>query len=105
MQKATWSATLALAYRSVGIIYGDIGTSPLYVYASTFTSSPSQDDVVVGRTPHSHLGYRLKLEKRCTTSTQCYLARAEAAYCTDQAIPSPGMSGHEGVLCCRVSPA
>ena len=48
MQKATWSATLALAYRSVGIIYGDIGTSPLYVYASTFTSSPSQDDVVVG---------------------------------------------------------
>lgn len=25
----------------------DIGTSPLYVYASTFTSSPSQEDVVV----------------------------------------------------------
>ena len=47
LQKDTWSATLALAYRSVGIIYGDIGTSPLYVYASTFTSSPSQDDVVV----------------------------------------------------------
>lgn len=68
LQKATWSATLALAYRSVGIIYGDIGTSPLYVYASTFTSSPSQDDVVVGRTSRSHL-LILSLVNRYTTST------------------------------------
>ena len=55
LQKAKWSATLALAYRSIGIIYGDIGTSPLYVYASTFTSSPSQDDVVVGSCISSHM--------------------------------------------------
>ena len=34
--------------RSIGVIYGDIGTSPLYVYSSTFLyGPPSQDDVVV----------------------------------------------------------
>ncbi|KAK9320201.1 potassium transporter [Lipomyces orientalis] len=39
--------TLAfLAYQSIGVIYGDIGTSPLYVYSSTFLSSPSYDDLV-----------------------------------------------------------
>ncbi|KAI9752080.1 MAG: hypothetical protein M4579_005765 [Chaenotheca gracillima] len=35
-----------LAYQSIGVIYGDIGTSPLYVYSSTFTSDPSYDDIV-----------------------------------------------------------
>lgn len=34
-----------LAYQSIGVIYGDIGTSPLYVYSSTFTSEPSHDDL------------------------------------------------------------
>lgn len=39
--------TLAwLAYQSVGAIYGDIGTSPLYVFSSTFTSDPSYESVV-----------------------------------------------------------
>lgn len=37
---------LWLAYQSVGVIYGDIGTSPLYVYSSTFTSAPSRQDLV-----------------------------------------------------------
>ena len=35
-----------LAYQSVGIIYGDVGTSPLYVYSSTFSSAPSYDDLL-----------------------------------------------------------
>ncbi|KAJ8613307.1 hypothetical protein MRB53_036994 [Persea americana] len=35
-----------LAYQSTGVIYGDIGTSPLYVYSSTFTSDPSYDDLL-----------------------------------------------------------
>ena len=30
----------------MGVIYGDIGTSPLYVYSSTFTSHPSHDDLL-----------------------------------------------------------
>ncbi|KAG9942540.1 putative potassium transporter, partial [Aureobasidium melanogenum] len=37
---------LYLAYQSTGVIYGDIGTSPLYVYSSTFTSEPSKDDLL-----------------------------------------------------------
>ncbi|KAK9329400.1 potassium transporter-domain-containing protein [Lipomyces starkeyi] len=37
---------LWLAYQSTGVIYGDIGTSPLYVYSSTFTSQPTYDDLV-----------------------------------------------------------
>jgi KUP system potassium uptake protein len=37
---------LWLAYQSVGVIYGDIGTSPLYVYSSTFTAPPSKQDLV-----------------------------------------------------------
>jgi KUP system potassium uptake protein len=28
------------------VIYGDIGTSPLYVFSSTFSSDPSWDDLV-----------------------------------------------------------
>jgi KUP system potassium uptake protein len=35
-----------LAYQSTGVIYGDIGTSPLYVYSSTFTSEPSYVDLL-----------------------------------------------------------
>ncbi|KAJ6088358.1 potassium transporter [Penicillium sp. IBT 16267x] len=37
---------LWLAYQSIGVIYGDIGTSPLYVFSSTFSSAPSRQDVV-----------------------------------------------------------
>ncbi|KAL9086234.1 MAG: hypothetical protein Q9159_004299 [Coniocarpon cinnabarinum] len=35
-----------LAYQSTGVIYGDIGTSPLYVYSSTFSSEPSTEDLL-----------------------------------------------------------
>jgi KUP system potassium uptake protein len=36
-----------LAYQSIGVIYGDIGTSPLYVYSSVFGSTaPSRDDLI-----------------------------------------------------------
>ncbi|EPE24954.1 hypothetical protein GLAREA_11535 [Glarea lozoyensis ATCC 20868] len=37
---------LWLAYQSIGVIYGDIGTSPLYVYSSTFSEEPSYDDLL-----------------------------------------------------------
>jgi len=39
-------ALLWLAYQSIGVIYGDIGTSPLYVYSSTFTHEPANDELV-----------------------------------------------------------
>lgn len=35
-----------LAYQSIGAIYGDIGTSPLYVYSSTFTEEPRHEDLL-----------------------------------------------------------
>lgn len=37
---------LWLAYQSVGAIYGDIGTSPLYVFSSTFTSEPDHETLL-----------------------------------------------------------
>jgi KUP system potassium uptake protein len=37
---------LLLAYQSIGVIYGDIGTSPLYVFSSTFTAPPSYHNLV-----------------------------------------------------------
>jgi len=37
---------LYLAYQSIGVIYGDIGTSPLYVFSGTFSADPSYDDLV-----------------------------------------------------------
>lgn len=40
-----WTLTW-LAYQSIGVIYGDIGTSPLYVYSSTFNDNPSYDDLL-----------------------------------------------------------
>ncbi|TGZ81375.1 potassium uptake protein [Ascodesmis nigricans] len=45
-QQFTALTTLWLAYQSIGVIYGDIGTSPLYVYSSTFSSPPSYDDLL-----------------------------------------------------------
>jgi KUP system potassium uptake protein len=35
-----------LAYQSIGVIYGDIGTSPLYVFSSTFTEAPNRVDLL-----------------------------------------------------------
>ncbi|XP_062118993.1 potassium transporter 4-like [Humulus lupulus] len=39
-QQFSWprmSRNLLLAYQSFGVVYGDLGTSPLYVYSSTFS--------------------------------------------------------------------
>lgn len=43
-----WRTTLGLAFQSIGIVYGDIGTSPLYVYASTFTDKIENNDDILG---------------------------------------------------------
>ena len=42
------SQLLFLAYQSTGVIYGDIGTSPLYVFSSTFSSGPPSRDNLIG---------------------------------------------------------
>ncbi len=35
-QKLTFWSTVSLTWASLGVIYGDIGTSPLYVFSSIF---------------------------------------------------------------------
>lgn len=37
-QKDSWKTILILAYQSLGVVYGDLGISPLYVYKSTFAA-------------------------------------------------------------------
>ncbi|KAL6960249.1 hypothetical protein U1Q18_044236 [Sarracenia purpurea var. burkii] len=44
----SWSVILHLAFQSLGIVYGDIGTSPLYVFASTFTDGIKHNDDILG---------------------------------------------------------
>ncbi|KAK6160165.1 hypothetical protein DH2020_003546 [Rehmannia glutinosa] len=36
LQKESWRTILTLAYQSLGVVYGDLSTSPLYVYKNTF---------------------------------------------------------------------
>ena len=47
LQKKSWRSTLALTYGAIGVVYGDVGTSPLYVFSSTFTQKiPTETDVL-----------------------------------------------------------
>nr|XP_023919633.1 potassium transporter 5-like [Quercus suber] len=43
-----WSTILHLAFQSIGVVYGDVGTSPLYVYSSTFPNGISHNDDILG---------------------------------------------------------
>lgn len=44
----SWVRTLRLAFQCVGILYADLGTSPLYVYANTFKYGVHHEDDVLG---------------------------------------------------------
>lgn len=46
--EGNWAQVLNLAFQSVGIIYGDVGTSPLYVYSSTFPNGIKDKDDLLG---------------------------------------------------------
>lgn len=39
---------LQLAFQSLGIVYGDIGTSPLYVLSSVFPEGIKNNDDILG---------------------------------------------------------
>ncbi|KAF2319260.1 hypothetical protein GH714_014278 [Hevea brasiliensis] len=43
-QKDSWKTLLVLAYQSLGVVYGDLSTSPLYVYKSTFAEDIQHSD-------------------------------------------------------------
>ncbi|KAG6522521.1 hypothetical protein ZIOFF_019661 [Zingiber officinale] len=47
-KKQSWRSVLMLAYQSLGVVYGDLSTSPLYVYKSTFADiehTESNDEI------------------------------------------------------------
>ena len=46
--QGSWARTLMLAFQSIGVVYGDIGTSPLYVYSSTFPGGIRHPDDLLG---------------------------------------------------------
>jgi KUP system potassium uptake protein len=46
LQAFSIGQVFALGYQSIGVIYGDIGTSPLYVFSSVFTEAPSHIDLL-----------------------------------------------------------
>ncbi|PKA56858.1 Potassium transporter 5 [Apostasia shenzhenica] len=48
IEQVGWEKTLHLAFQSIGVVFGDIGTSPLYVYASTFTDGIKENDDLLG---------------------------------------------------------
>lgn len=48
LQAVTLGAVLRLAYQSLGVVYGDLGTSPLYVYKSTFVKGVDTREDIVG---------------------------------------------------------
>ncbi|GER33001.1 potassium transporter [Striga asiatica] len=43
-----WAAVVQLTFQSLGVVYGDIGTSPLYVYSSIFTDGIKHNDDILG---------------------------------------------------------
>lgn len=44
----SWVRTLRLGFQCVGILYADLGTSPLYVYSNTFKYGIGHEDDVLG---------------------------------------------------------
>ncbi|KAE8695628.1 Potassium transporter 10 [Hibiscus syriacus] len=43
-KKESWNTVLSLAYQSLGVVYGDLSTSPLYVYKSAFAEDIHHSD-------------------------------------------------------------
>ncbi|EXB82625.1 Potassium transporter 6 [Morus notabilis] len=43
-KKKSWRTILSLAFQSLGVVYGDLSTSPLYVYKSTFAKDIAHSD-------------------------------------------------------------
>ncbi|XP_006649013.2 potassium transporter 25 isoform X1 [Oryza brachyantha] len=41
-RRESWGSSLLLAYQSLGVVYGDVATSPLYVYKSAFAGDDIQ---------------------------------------------------------------
>ncbi|GLT28281.1 hypothetical protein SLA2020_032240 [Shorea laevis] len=43
-----WGRTLSLTFQSIGVVYGDVGTSPLYMFSSTFPNGINDNEDILG---------------------------------------------------------
>lgn len=48
MQKFSAMLVTRLAFQSLGVVFGDLGTSPLYVYYNTFPRGINDPEDVIG---------------------------------------------------------
>lgn len=48
VQKFSALLILRLAYQSLGVVYGDLGTSPLYVFYNIFPNGVKDEEEVLG---------------------------------------------------------
>lgn len=48
MQKVSALLLLRLAFQSLGVVFGDLGTSPLYVFHNTFPHGIGDPEDVIG---------------------------------------------------------
>lgn len=46
LQEFTWRQVALLSFQSLGVVYGDLGTSPLYVFSSISLDDPGEADFV-----------------------------------------------------------
>lgn len=47
MQDDSLLRTLSLAFQTLGVVYGDMGTSPLYVFSDVFSKVPITSEIDV----------------------------------------------------------
>lgn len=40
-------STVAMAFQTLGVVYGDMGTSPLYVFSDVFSKVPIKSEVEI----------------------------------------------------------
>lgn len=48
MKSMSFWTIFNLGYESLGVVYGDVGTSPLYVYATTFSNGIAEEKDIIG---------------------------------------------------------
>ncbi|XP_043694659.1 potassium transporter 5-like [Telopea speciosissima] len=47
-QQGSWGTTLSLAFQCIGVVYGDVGTSPLYTYSTVFANGIGDPNDLIG---------------------------------------------------------
>lgn len=48
LQAVDWGSMMKLGFQSIGVVYGDLGTSPLYVLPGVFPNGVKHNDDILG---------------------------------------------------------